>query len=796
MWSRVCPSGGSTCWEKHSEWCPIWPGWRDESRIAEVIQFIVLLGCNLCAREAPYLVMRRVLSEFKTDRLLANILAGCVVGVIGVIGSITFVVFIFTGELSAYISTGIGMTLFSGMVFGLAIALASSCPISTCFAQDIPAAAMGLMASAIAASMAGLHSDQSIFATILVAIWLSTLLTGMVFFALGRFRLGSLIRFIPYPVIGGFLAGSGWILSRGSFSVMTGVPLSVANLPVLIQPAILMKWLPGLAFASALMVTLRVLQRFWLLPGFLIAAIFLFYAVLLGSGSSIASAFDNGWLLGPFPSGLLWQPEHFTILSDVNWATILEQVPKMATIFFVSTIALLLNVNGMEVTLRQDIDLNQELKAAGYANIASGVGGGIIGFHTMSMSVLAHRMGANSRLLGVICALFFGGSMLFGAKILSYFPKPVLGGLLLFLGLSFLVEWVLDAWFKLSVTEYLVVLSILVVISVVGFFEGIIVGILIGVIVFVVEYSRTESVKYTTSGAVLHSTVARPERHTELLEAVGEQIWILRLQGFVFFGTANQLLTTIRERVDDREMLPLRYLILDFKDVKGVDSSAVLSFQRMRMLTQERDFRMVLTGLSTELRKPFEKGELLRPGHESSMENVYVYADLDSGLEWCEEQMLLEQDATQIHGLEPLQGLLHQIFPDMDDVTPLMAYFRRRTIEPDTLLIKAGATSDDIYIIESGEIVVRIQLQTGKYARLRKMGAGTIIGEDAMYLGSSRAAEVIATQKSTVYKISKRSLKMLEEQNPWAAAAFHQYIASVMAKKLAQSHKFLSSVLD
>ncbi len=744
--------------------------------------------------------MRRVLSEFKTDRLFANILAGCVVGAIGVCGSISFGAFIFTGGLDAYVSTGIGLALFSGTVFGLVMAFASSYPVSTCFAQDIPAAAMGLMASAIAASIAGTVSgvelDDGVFATVLVAVGMSTLLTGIVFFALGRFRLGSLIRFIPYPVIGGFLAGSGWILSQGSIAVMTGLPLTVDNLPALIEPDMVVKWLPGLGFACALMVTLRVFSQFWLLPAFLAATIGLFYGVLLGSGSSIADAFDNGWLLGPFPSGLLWTPEHFTMLGEVSWGTILAQVPKMATIFFVSTIALLLNVNGMEVTLRQDIDLNQELKAAGYANIASGLGGGIIGFHTMTMAVLANRMGASSRLIGIICAVFFGSTMLFGAAVLSYFPKPVLGGLLLFLGLSFLVEWVVDAWFKLSVTEYLVVLSILVVIGVVGFFQGIIVGILIGVVVFVVEYSRTEVVKYTTSGANFHSTVARPERHTELLEAVGEQIWILRLQGFVFFGTANKLLASIRERVDDLEILPLRYLLLDFKDVKGVDSSAVLGFLRMQMLAQERDFCLVLTGLLPRLRKPFEKGELLQAGEDASADTVFVFGNLDSGLEWCEEQMLLEQDATQIHGLEPFQGLLYQIFPDMEDVTPLMAYFRRRTIEPDTLLIKAGASSDDIYIIESGEIVIRIKLQTGSYVRLRKMGAGTIIGEEAMYLGISRSSEVIATQTSTVYKISKRSIKMLEEQNPWAAAAFHQYMASVMAKKLAQSQQFLSTVLD
>ena len=101
---------------------------------------------------------------------------------------------------------------------------------------------------------------MGVFATVLVAIGMSTLLTGIVFFALGRFRLGSLIRFIPYPVIGGFLAGSGWILSQGSITVMTGLPLTLDNLPALIGPDMVVKWLPGLGFACALMVTLRVFQ--------------------------------------------------------------------------------------------------------------------------------------------------------------------------------------------------------------------------------------------------------------------------------------------------------------------------------------------------------------------------------------------------------------------------------------------------------------------------------------------------------------------------------------------------------
>ncbi len=79
---------------------------------------------------------------------------------------------------------------------------------------------------------------------------------------MGIFRLGGLIRFIPYPVIGGFLAGTGWLLVRGSFGVMADASLTFAGLPHLFQADVLHRWLPGLLFAILLYLVVRRLPSF------------------------------------------------------------------------------------------------------------------------------------------------------------------------------------------------------------------------------------------------------------------------------------------------------------------------------------------------------------------------------------------------------------------------------------------------------------------------------------------------------------------------------------------------------
>src|SRR5262249_34737964 len=83
-----------------------------------------------------------------------------------------------------------------------------------------------------------------------------------------------------------------------------------------------------------------------------------------------------------------------------------------------------------------------------------------------------------------------------------------------------------------------------------------------------------------------------------LLREQGQTNYILPLQGVIFFGTAHNLLAQVTVRADAVQLPPLRFLVLDFRRVSGLDSSAVLSFVRMRRLAQRRGFTVVVTHMS------------------------------------------------------------------------------------------------------------------------------------------------------------------------------------------------------
>ena len=99
--------------------------------------------------------------------------------------------------------------------------------------------------------------QEAVFATMVVIIALSALATGLLFGLVGWFRLANLSRFIPYPLMGGFLAGLGWFLVLSSVSITCGITLNWETLPELLESDTVWRWGPSLAFALALLVVTK-----------------------------------------------------------------------------------------------------------------------------------------------------------------------------------------------------------------------------------------------------------------------------------------------------------------------------------------------------------------------------------------------------------------------------------------------------------------------------------------------------------------------------------------------------------
>jgi sulfate permease, SulP family len=694
----------------------------------------------------------------------------------------SFAALIFSGPLDHFVSQGIWIGLFTALVIGLFVSLTSSYAGMIAIPQDRVAPILGLMAASIVARMDSASPQEKCLA-VMASIAVVSLITGAFLFVLGRLKLGNLIRYIPYPVIGGFLAGSGWLLVLGSFRVMTGHAPGLNNFTLFLRGDAVVHWLPGVVFGVLLFIALRRLRKPLILPVMLFAAIGLFWLVLELSGVSVAAARRHGWL-PDLPVGRSFGSfSSFFIINLAPWHLLAQAWTILATILLTSVVSILLTASALELVAEEEIDLNRELRSAGLATFAAGIGGGMVGFHSLSMSRLVLSMGTRSRWVGAGSAVLCGLALFLGPSIIAVVPQYVCAGLLFFLGLTFLWEWAYEARRTLTNVDYAVVLLILAVVGAVGYPEGVGVGILAAVVMFIHNYSRVEVVTHALSGADLRSNVDRPVRDLRFLRQYGGQVYILRLQGFIFFGTANHLLHEVRQRATDAAAPALKFVILDFQRVTGLDASAIFSLTKVQQLARKQAFALVMSQVSAEISSQLEQGGL--NGAQGDL--LKVMPDLDRAMEWCEERLLAGGNGKVNGHARLLEEQLQDAWPPGVETRGLMPYLERLQMPADTHLIRQTEQSESLFFIESGRVTARLEFTDGRTLRLRTMGAGTVVGEVGLFLRGTRAASVITDQPCIVYRLSVESLNRMNREHPDLALAFHRYLICVLGERLTSS---------
>ena len=395
--------------------------------------------------ESSRKALRSVFSDdLKPKRLPLNLSAGVLQGAIEVLLAASLASLIFSGSLEALFPIGITLALATGAIHLIGSALFSSARAIHSSMQDVPAVLVAVMLASVAASI----GSELAAPTVLALLAVSTLVTGLTLFALGSLQLGGLVRYVPYPVIGGFLAATGWRLVQGGFGTITEFPLAITNIPLLLQRDLIVLWVPAVAVALGLTFVIRQADTPLAVPAVIGGALLTFYIGLLVSGTSIDEATQMGLLFeGGNSAG--WNPLNFEIFRAADWGEILGQIGNIAVLAGMTLIALLLSVSAIELSIGRDLNLNRELKGAGIANVLSGLGGGMIGYHALSTTALSGRLGVRGRLTGIIAGLVCVAGLLLGTSLLTLVPKFVFSGILMFLGLDFLYEWVVLGWSRI-----------------------------------------------------------------------------------------------------------------------------------------------------------------------------------------------------------------------------------------------------------------------------------------------------------------------------------------------------------
>ncbi len=719
----------------------------------------------------------------RAHRIAASLSAGLTVGILTILTQASFATLLFTGPLEPSMGLGFLMTLAGAVVIGLILTLMGSYPGTVGRPHELPIVILALLGTRLVSQLPAGNPMADPFATVLVMISGTTLLFGLLSLLMGMGRAGNLFRFLPYPVLGGFVAGSGLLLAKGGLSVMLSSGGGASDLPLLLQTASVPLWLPGVAFGLAMFLATR-LWRSWLtIPAFLVIGLMVFHGALALSGTDLAQAREAGLLpaqnlaLAPGELAARWPDLH-----RIGWGSLGRMIPDMLSVAFIASLGTLMNASAIEATIGRELDFNRDLKAVGLANLLAACVGSPAGFHSLSATALPQHMGVRGRSTGLISALLCLAVLLGGQGLVNQIPYAITGGLLLFLGLSLLGNWLVDQRVFLSGMEYSILLAILLVMLAAGWMAAIIFGLILAVALFTFDYSRISAIRLILTGRTRRSNVDRDDAKTKVLERYGDSILILCLQGHLFFGTAHGLLRTIGRHLESQDHTNPHWVLIDMKRGSGIDASAINTFSRIRQLCDSYSVELILTAPSRQILHALKKANVL----EGVREGIDWFRDLDHGLEYCENELLAFHADTLPQEHLGIDSLLEAFTPAEQVARErLVRYLKHQEWPPGSIIIQQGSPPVGLHFILSGRVSVeRRNHPEEPPIRLRTMDPGTCIGEISFYLRRQTTASVIAQTRVCALCLDDADLAVLEDQDPAAAILLHKIVSRRLGERL------------
>src|ERR1700722_6091621 len=559
--------------------------------------------------------LRKVGTRLQLRVILKDILGGSAASVLTVTFGLSYSLLIFGGPLSPYLSYGVAATFISSAILAGVIAVGSSIPFAVSGPESSTAAMTGILASSMVERLVAADPAAPLLAPILITLAIATILTGLVLCCFGMTRMGRAIRYVPYPVVGGFLGATGCLILLGAVRVITGERLQFATLGQFEDLLTLSKLAAACAMALILYMTWHRSRTLFGLPAILVVGVIAAHVVFWLAGISLAEAQAAGWTFQSPPSADFMLPWSVDGIEKYPWHTLPELSGNLIAVIFVTASCTLFNTTGIEVAVQREANLERELNVTGIANMLSGVFGGYTGCISVSRTVLNFNGGGTGRLSGLTVAAISVLMLALAPMLLGYMPKFVLGGLLIYLGGDQLHKWTVQSRRRLSISEYLSLLAIIVIIVQWGFIAGVLIGVVIGCATFALSAARIDSIKYGFDGTEYRSSLDRSRDDQAVLSAHGGKIQGLNLQSYLFFGSANRLYQHVKALLARHP--ECRFLVFDFKLVTGIDSSAAYSFAQIKRSAHDRGIKLVLVHLPPPAEKALRSSEFI--SHEVSI---------------------------------------------------------------------------------------------------------------------------------------------------------------------------------
>jgi SulP family sulfate permease len=648
-----------------------------------------------------------------------------------------------------------------------------------------PAAAVG---SAFAIDY--MHNGGKPEAALLLLMMLG-LIGGALQVLFGSVRLGQLIKFMPYPVVSGYLSGVGLIIIISQLPIFLGTPKGTGLVHALTGPA-LWHWQSIVVGAVTIAVMLGAARVTKVVPAAILA---LAAGALALQGLGLADPAllrleDNPFIVGPFSAagsasggGLL---DVLTARFHAAGAIGLNDLKYLAGTAL--TLAVLLSIDTLKTCMVLDAltrsrhNSNRELIGQGLGNLASAIIGGMPGAGQMGATLVNMSSGAVTRISGVIeGVLGLLAFILFGGLI-ARVPVAALAAILVVVGIRMIDRHSFQFLKQRStILDFAVIAAVVAVALTVSLIAASGTGIALAVLLFIREQIGGAVVRRKMTCKETFSKRIRTQEEMEILLAHGDRGVVAELQGSLFFGTANQLYTALEPDIKTRD-----YLILDLRRVQSVDVTAAHMLDQIKDILAERKGFLILSQLpqnlpsGQDMQQYFDQVGLVRK--ESP---VRVFGELDEALEWVEDR-ILDAEYCRVDEGKPLEAGDFELFQGRkpDTMAALEHILQKRSCKAGEKIFSLGDGGDEMYFIRSGTVRIILPISEKQGHHLGTFGRGAFFGEMAFLDGDKRSADAEAHTDTELYVISRQAFNAMVEQHKRLGLVFMEGLASVLATRL------------
>ncbi len=690
--------------------------------------------------------------------LMGDLWGGFAAMLVALPSSIAYGVAIYGLLGESYVAHGVRAGLLGAVALGLVTALVGGAP-KLISAPCAPAAAV--LAALVSEKLRGAPGAGVAPERILALLVLVALLSALLQLLYGFVGGGRLIKYIPYPVVSGYLSAVGVIIFLGQLPKFLGLARGVTLGAGVVSPG---AWqMPAVIVGFATITGVGLAPRLTkTVPAPIIglaAALVAYFALALRQPELLHTA-HNSCVIGPVGGGgaalLSGVTEPWTALASLRAGALRSLLMPALTLSVLLSIDTLKTGVVVDALTRGRHDSNRTLLAQGAGNVASVFLGGMPGSGTMGATLVNLESGGRTRLSGLSEGLFALAAALALGGAIAWVPVAALAGILLVVAVR-MFDWgsLLLLRQRDTVLDFAVIATVVVVAVATNLIAAAGAGVGLAILLFIREQIHGSVIRRTISGNRASSTQHRAPEEQAVLERHGDQTLVCELQGSLFFGTTDQLLTEL-----EPALRTCRFLILDLRRVQSVDYTAANLLERFEAELAARAGWLLFSRVPAHLPTGRNLHDYFAQlGVVDARRRVRVCATLDDALRWVEDRILTEQLPGRTGDDAPPLALadfdLLREFDADQTLAPFAPQVMARSFAAGEVVFQGGEPGRELFLVRRGVVRVMLPLKDGGYHNLASFGRGSFFGEMSFLTGTARSAKAVATTATDLFVIER-----------------------------------------